>query len=171
MLDIEKQKEKIKQEKNAAVMILKEKTKGFPWLADAWADYLHLADLKESDFIEEKKNPAKSAAKRIRDISKEKRTLGRQFRVTRNLIKYYESLFPWLPDFVGEDLDNLINQITNKSKEEDSEEDPVRFYLTKGEYENLSVTERNQRALDRYWSKKKSNWEIGRDYERYIGLP
>lgn len=45
----------------------------------------------------------------------------------------------------------------------------MRFYLTKGEYENLSTTERNQLALNRYYTKKKSSWELGRDYERYIG--
>ena len=62
----------------------------------------------------------------------------------------------------------MIEQVAHKEKG-DSQEDPVRFYLTRGEYETLSATERNQRALDRYWSKKKSSWEIGRDYERYIG--
>ena len=30
-------------------------------------------------------------------------------------------------------------------------------------------TEKFQKALDRYWQRHKSNWEIGRDYERYIG--
>jgi hypothetical protein len=43
------------------------------------------------------------------------------------------------------------------------------MYLTQGEYEKLSVTERNQRALDRYWSKRKTSWQVGRDYERFIG--
>lgn len=28
---------------------------------------------------------------------------------------------------------------------------------------------RNQLALDRYWQKRKSPWELGRDYKRYIG--
>lgn len=148
--------------------IIEEKTKGFPWLADAIAQYYELRDLKISEFLEKKLRPAVSSADRVREIAKEKRILEKQFRITRNLIKYYEALFPWLPEFVGEDLDELIEQVASKEEKEDTQDDPVRFYLTKGEYQNLSITERNQRALDRYWARKKSSWRIGRDYERYI---
>jgi hypothetical protein len=149
--------------------IIKEKTLGFPWLADAIAQYFEMRDLKLSEFLEKKLNPAISTSEKVREISKEKRILQKQFRITRNLIKYYESLFPWLPEFVGYDLDELIEQVSKEKKEEDTTDDPVRFYLTKAEYEKLSITDRNQRALDRYWAKKKKPWEVGRDYERYIG--
>lgn len=149
--------------------LIKEKTIGFPWLADAIAQYYEFRDLKISEFLEQKLRPAISSADRVREIAREKRILQKQFRITRNLIKYYEALFPWLPEFVGEDLDELIEQVTKKEEKEHAQDDPVRFYLTKGEYEKLSTKERNQRALDRYWAKKKSSWEIGRDYERYIG--
>ena len=149
--------------------IIKEKTKGFPWLADTIAQYYEVRDLKISEFLEHKLRPAISSADRVREIAKEKRILEKQFRITRNLIKYYEALFPWLPEFVGEDVDDLIEQVTKKDERRSTQDDPVKFYLTSGEYEKLSITERNQRALDRYWSKKKTPWQIGRDYERYIG--
>ena len=29
--------------------------------------------------------------------------------------------------------------------------------------------EKYQRALDRYWKSRKTPWQIGRDYERYVG--
>jgi hypothetical protein len=149
--------------------IIEEKTKGFPWLADAIAQYYECRDLKISAFLEMKLRPAISSAERVREIAKEKRILEKQFRVTRNLIKYYEALFPWLLEFVGEDIDDLIEQVKSKEKRKDTKDDPVKFYLTSGEYMKLSTTERNQRALDRFWAKKKTSWEIGRDYERYIG--
>lgn len=149
--------------------IVEEKTVGFPWLADAIAQYKEMREIKIAEYLEHKLRPAITSAIRVREIAKEKRILEKQFRVTRNFIKYYESLFPWLPEFVGENLDDLIESVTDKAKQESDQNDPVQFYLTKGEYETLSVTERNQKALDRYWSKKKSSWEIGRDYERYIG--
>lgn len=149
--------------------IIKEKTKGFPWLADTIAQYYEVRDLKISEFLEHKLRPAISSADRVREIAKEKRILEKQFRITRNLIKYYEALFPWLPEFVGEDVDDLIEQVTKKDERRSAQDDPVKFYLTSGEYEKFSITERNQRALDRYWSKKKTPWQIGRDYERYIG--
>jgi hypothetical protein len=161
--------EQIKETEYAVSKIIEEKSKGFPWLADAIAQYRELRDLKISEFLEKKLTPAMSSAERVREIAKEKRILQKQFRITRNFIKYYEALFPWLPEFVGEDLDELIESVTKKEIQEAVQDDPVMFYLTKGEYEKLSVTERNQKALDRYWSKKKSSWEIGRDYERYIG--
>jgi hypothetical protein len=161
--------EEVKKIEQDVSKIVLEKTKGFPWLADAFAQYHEFRDLKISEFLEHKLRPAVSSATRVREIAKEKRLLQKQFRVTRNLIRYYESLFPWLPEFVGEDVDDLIEQVVRKKEIEGGQDDPVKFYLTSGEYKKLSVTERNQRALDRYWSKKKSSWEIGRDYERYIG--
>lgn len=148
--------------------IIEEKTLGFPWLSDAIAQYKEQRALELSNYLEIKSHPAIKSAERIREVAKEKRIIEKQFRITRNLIKYYEALFPWLPDFVGEDLDDLIEQVTRKEKE-DIQEDPVSIYLTKGEYDKLSTTERNQLALDRYRKKKKSPWELGRDYERYVG--
>jgi len=41
--------------------------------------------------------------------------------------------------------------------------------LTKSEWRQLTQQEKYQRALDNYWNRHKSNWEIGRDYERFIG--
>lgn len=161
--------DEIKELEQAITKMIDEKTQGFPWLADAIAQFYEMRDLKISEFLEKKLTPAISSAERVREIAKEKRVLQKQFRITRNLIKYYESLFPWLPEFVGEDLDDLIRQVATGEERRDEQEDPVRFYLTKGEYDKLSVTERNQRALDRYWTKNKSSWELGRDYERYVG--
>jgi hypothetical protein len=149
--------------------IVKEKTIGFPWLADAIAQYYETKGLKIAESLETKKHPALSSAEKVREVSRQRRIIEKQFRVTRNLIKYYEALFPWLTDFVGEDVDELIAQVTDRAKKADSEEDPVQIYLTPGEYTKLSPAERNQKALDRYWTRKMSSWEIGRIYERYIG--
>ena len=56
-----------------------------------------------------------------------------------------------------------------KSYEE--ENDPVYLFLNKIEWNKLSIDERNQLALDRYLNpkRKKSRWQIGIDYERYVG--
>ena len=42
-------------------------------------------------------------------------------------------------------------------------------FLTAGEYDSLSTAERNQRALERYMQGRKSSYQLGRDYERYVG--
>lgn len=161
--------EEIKSVEEAIDRIIEEKTQGFPWLADAISQYYEFRDLKIAEFLEIKLRPAVSSAERVNELAQEKREFQKKFIITRNLIKYYEALFPWLPDFVGQDIDELLIQSFQKKEAEEEGIDPVRTYLTQGEYEKLSTTERNQRALDRYWSKRKSPWQIGRDYERYVG--
>lgn len=149
--------------------IIKEKTKGFPWLADSITQYFELQDLVAADFYDHKKWAAKKAAKAIREISKQKTELRKKFLITRNLLKYYETLFPWLTDFVDNDIDEALLNVYSKD-ELDEDSDPVQYFVTKGEYDKCTVTERNQLALDRYWKRKKTSWQIGRDYERYIGF-
>lgn len=149
--------------------IISEKTKGFPWLADAIAQYHEMMNIKVAEYLQNKVRPAISSALVVRKIARERRIAEKQFRVARNLIKYYEALFPWLQDYVGENLDDLIMQITKDKTTSEEGEDPVSFYMTKAEYDKLSTTERNQMALDRYWNRDKPSWMTGRDYERYIG--
>jgi hypothetical protein len=157
------------EDKNAVDRMITEKTQGFPWLADAISQYNQLKDLKLADYLESKSHPAAVEARRIREIASEKREHHKKWIITRNLIRYYEALFPWLQEYVGEDIDELLVQM-NQKEEGLSDEDPTRHYLAEGEYDRLSAAERNQRALDRYWKSRKSSWQVGRDYERYIGF-
>ena len=150
--------------------ILVEKTQGFPWLANAIADYFLLKSNKLSGYLIHKKHPAYKSAEKVREEAKKRRLAEKQFRITKYLLEYYENLFPWLVDFRGEDLDDLIKSYIEKPQvDEEEPKDPACKWLTRAEYDKLNVVERNQLALERYWRKKKSRWEIGRDYERYIG--
>jgi hypothetical protein len=153
--------------------LVKEKTEGFPWLAEAYADYLRLQDLKKADYLQRKSHPALKAAEQVREVASQRRDAEKLYRVLKYKLEYYENLFPWLIDFTGEDIDDLIRQIIErkgKGREELQElDDPVKKWLSQSEYTKLPTVERNQRALDRYWQKPKTKWEIGRDYERYIG--
>lgn len=153
--------------------LAEEKTEGFPWLAQAYADYAHLKDLRKADYLQHKLHPALKAAEQVRQVASRRRVAEKLYRVLKYKLEYYENLFPWLIDFTGEDIDDLIRQIMErkeKGKEEPHElDDPVKKWLTQSEYGKLPIIERNQRALDRYWQKPKTKWEIGRDYERYIG--
>jgi hypothetical protein len=157
----------LKQKELAIEKICKEKSLGFPWLEDKLSEYEEYFDLRIANYLKTKKHPAESAAENIKRISKENRTLKAQYKVVKNYISYYESLFPWLTDYIGENLDNLLIQVTKE--EDESNEDPVKKFITTSEYNNLTNVERNQRALDRYWRTRKENWMIGRDYERYVG--
>lgn len=149
--------------------IIDEKSKGFPWLSDKIAEYFEMRDIILAEFLERKFIPAKATAEYIKkELSKEKRILKRECLISKNFVDYYEALFPWLTDYVGDDLDDLIKQVREEENSID-EQDPVLKFIPKAEYKNLSDSERNQIALDRYFASRKFNWQIGRDYERYIG--
>ncbi|HLY22265.1 MAG TPA: restriction endonuclease [bacterium] len=161
---------KIEADKKAIEMIAHEKSVGFPWLAEAYADYFHLLDMKESNYLRHKSHPAVKSAQQVREIAQQRRIAEKTWRVLKYQLKYYEELFPFLVEFKEEAIDDLIRQLTTGTPQpEADDEDPVRHWLTQAEYSSLASATRNQLALDRYWRRKKSSWELGRDYERYIG--
>lgn len=164
---------KVESDRHAIQQLATEKSVGFPWLAEAYADYFHLNDLREASRLESKKHPAYKAADTVRDIAAKRRVAEKLQRVLKYQINYYEKLFPWLEEFRQEDIDDLIVQVTSATElpadSEEGEADPVSRWLTAAEYQKLPSAERSQLALDRYWSRAKPAWEIGRDYERYIG--
>jgi hypothetical protein len=165
-------KEKVESDKKALNVLVSQKTEGFPWLAEAWADYQHLLDVKTAGYLSRKSHPAVKAAEQVRQIASERRVAERLSRILRYQLEYYEKLFPWLVDFKGEDVDELIIMLSSKRQQmplSDEPDDPAKKWLTEQEYAKLSTIDRNQLALDRYWQKRRSKWEIGRDYERYIG--
>lgn len=148
--------------------IISEKEIGFPWLATVISEYYENLDIIYASYLERKKRSALKEAAQIKEIAKEKSLFKREYLVMKYTMKYYESLFPWLPDYIGINSDELIKALHSEKILEENE-DPVLNYLHRGEYLKLTNTERNQKALDRYWSSNKSPWVIGRDYERYIG--
>lgn len=102
--------------------------------------------------------------KTVSAIKKKFNEKARQWRLEARYYKFqtlfYESLFP--------DLKEYSIQEGNPEKQEVHDPD----WLPEAEYRKLSYEEkqeRAQRALDRYVAGPKSNWEVGRDYELYVG--
>jgi hypothetical protein len=150
--------------------IAKEKSQGFPWLANAYADYFYLREINSAGRLLFPPRRKWKEYERIKTLATKKREAEKLWRSLNYLVEYYENLFPWLMEFKGEELDDLIQQVIGEEGDHFIEdEDPVRVWLTQAEYRTLDCVQRNQLALDRYWQKKKSKWELGRDYERYIG--
>lgn len=101
----------------------------------------------------------------IREIKKNAKELIEKSKWSEYQLTYLLSLYPALQEVIETDYEDL-----QMSYEEATDSDPVRNYLSVDEWKNLSTTEKNQLALDRYVeSRKKSKWQIGRDYELYIG--
>jgi Holliday junction resolvase len=119
-------------------------------------------------------NRAPRAADELRAAKAEKRELWRTYMLLKTRMEVYESLAPWLEEYMECSLEELLNakkEAEECAKKDKTEDDPGRRYLTDIEYANLSDIDRNQLALDRYWKShvQKNLWLVGIQYERYIG--
>lgn len=159
----QKQKKDVKQ-------LVKERQIGFPTLAKALEEYLELQDKNIVDFLKYKKTPAIQAGKLVSELNRKRRAAIAEKKVLQYVVEYYESVAPFLLDLKEEveDITDEDRRILSEYTPEERE-DEVTNYLTKEEYRKLSVTDKNQLALDRYWNRPKSKWHIGKMYERYVG--
>lgn len=146
-----------------------EKTRGFPWLAAAYEEYLRWQDEIVEDLLTAKDHPAPKAAKALKETAQARRAAEVKAKVLEYKLLYYESLVPWLPELVGDDIEDLLVTVGDDEHRGELDDDPARRWLTDGEYASLAASEKYQLALDRYWRRRKRDSEIGRDYERYVG--
>lgn len=160
----------IEAREKALQKIISEKSQGFPWLADAIAEFYKYQDFEIVSYLTSKKHPAYKKAEDVHKVAVENKLLRKQIKIAQNFVNYYETLFPWINEYIGEDLDDILENIKQSEKQDGDEGiDPVLKFIQAAEYERLSTSERNQKALDRYLASRKKTYEIGRDYERYIG--
>lgn len=137
-----------------------------------WADELEIAkDSVIAHGLVHKSRPAHKAAQEVRASRAEARQSKRELNLTLNRLALYESLAPWLVEYTELTVDELIDALREEAEAEASEEDPVARYVPKAEWSKLTVTERNQMALDRYCDpkRKRTPWAAGIQYERFIG--
>ena len=138
-----------------------------PYMAALIADYEtygleKLASKLDWGNSSERANKVKS----IREIRKDAKAIVEKNKEAQYQLAYLLNLFPNLSDII----DCEFNQLPMIEVKDISDYDTTRDYLSKEEYSALTVTERNQLALDRYKkSHSKSKWQIGRDYELYVG--
>lgn len=143
-------------------------TIGYPWLAELYSDIAYIEENKIAEYLKMKKIPAIKASENISKISKEKRILQKQLKIAQNQLNYYETVFPWLEDFKEADPIEAYETLNNLDNAD--EYSRIKNYLSPEEYQKLSSSEKYQLALDRWRNKpNKTAWQIGIDYERYIG--
>lgn len=137
----------------------------FPYFASIIADYKTsyldkmINELSWGNNVSRKKKVAS-----LIEIKKETKQAIEQCKIAEYQLTYLKTLYPVIEDIIETDFRDLDVSV------DISDSDPVRKYLDRDEYYNLSESERNQLALDRYIeSRKKSKWQIGRDYELYVG--
>lgn len=137
-----------------------------PYMASIMADYETygierlIRSLDWGSNVERQKK-----VKSLTEIRRDAREMVERNKEAQYQLEYLLNLFPNLRDVVETDY----AQLPVIDVEDLKEYDRARDYLSAEEYASLSITERNQRALDNYWkSHRRSKWQIGRDYELYI---
>jgi len=124
--------------------------------------------------LRKKSRPAYKAAEEVKEARTKARESKKEAERLAAKLAIYESQAPWLAEYTDYSVDEIIQGI---EEEEDLKElyksggDPVSLFVSKDEWNKLSAAERNQKALDRYWSgsRKKTAWTAGIQYERFIG--
>jgi hypothetical protein len=143
---------------------------GRNWLSDAFAEFISTKDAEVECALILKPNPAIKAAETVSEIRRKRADMARELKFLQYQLASYEEYFPQLLEYRDAILDEVVD-LRPGASDALGEVDPALAlgYLSKEEYEALSSGEKYQRALDRYWSRNKSDVEIGRVYERFIG--
>lgn len=161
------EEEYTKQKENLKI-IANENSQTYPWLANLYAEYFNIFDRQQVIHLYNKSRPAKKAAETVQQISQEKRELNTKCKLLEHQLAVYESLFPWLLDY-KELTPAEAAEYAQISTSSENEYSALKNWLSPEEYKNLPSVQKYQLALDRYCTKKKNKWQIGIDYERFIG--
>lgn len=163
--EIENSKRNIVIELDEFKQLLDDKNFRFTKMAQEFAEFSTQYYDANAYYLLHKNHPALSAADTVKALKREAKIYVRELAELRLKLEYIEKLFPNIndifePGFNGKD-DFELETAENT--------DRVRFFISPEEYKELSTTEKNQLALDRYVEQRKSKWQIGRDYEMYVG--
>ena len=159
------EKKHLEADQEAFAKIVALEAQSAPHLAYYIADFQLMLDNRISSRLERKERPAYSAAEEVRKIAASKRDLLAKLKMFEYQCAFYEAMFPWLEDF----KEAPIIEAFEYAGLSDATYDRLRYWLSPEEYQTLTSTQKNQLALTRYVKRNKSPWEIGIEYERYIG--
>lgn len=166
---LQRERERLAQDRAAFDALASNRFDGVELIAEAWADYEIARAEADATFLRIKSHSAPKAAEQVKQLGKQLAEWRRKARLNEWIVRLYESHAPWLAELRDFEEAHGYTQGETVAEVSDSNTDPVLKWLSVEEYRALSSAERNQQALERYLKASKSNWQIGRDYERYIG--
>lgn len=148
--------------------ILTSNLTAMPYLAGMMADYLTYDIEVLAKKLDWGTNQARE--KKVQDIRAIRNEAKERIEAAKEAeyeLNYLLELYPELQDVIDTDYKELF--IYDSLEQMSDNYDRTRQYLTSSEWQNLSFSEKNQLALDRYVeSRNKNKWQIGRDYEESI---
>lgn len=160
----------IARDRATADALIGDALSGFAIVGAAWADYQAALAGAEADALESKARPAIAAAQKLREKGAKLAEATRRAKAAEWTVALYEYHLPWITELTDQaEQAAYVEAADDGADARQSQEDPAARYMSKEEYAALSEGERNQRALDRYLRSRKSPWQLGRDYERYVG--
>jgi len=144
--------------------------KGRKWLASFVAEADRASDDAIANHLRRKSHPALKAAESLAKANSERRAYKTKALELEYQLKTLNEYFPVLEEY----QEAILDEAVQLGEADDSlaalaESDSVLRFVSKQEYETLSVTERNQLALDLYLAGTLSPVEVGRLYEMYLG--
>ena len=144
-------------------------TKPFNIVAKMYSDWCTSVFDKEKSYLQYKSRPAYKAADVVSNLKVETRDALKKYKEMQYKYLFLLDAFPELKRYV--DDEEALNHLSDYKdyNEFKSERDEVLDWISPNEYQKMSENERNQLALDRYKRAKKSDWQIGMQYEMYIG--
>lgn len=150
----------LQRHKNNLSSLLKSNISSMPWLAGMIADYITIdieQEAKKLDWGSDVRRAKKVAS--IREIRAEAKRRIEEAKQAVYQLDYLRTLVPGIDDLLATEYEELHFDGTIP------DHDPTLDYLSSEEWQKLSEVEKNQLALDRYIEARKTNWQIGRDYE------
>lgn len=170
--EFEEFKESIKNKEQSMIKeledfqnLLKDKNFRFSKMAQEFSDISTRYFDDTAYYLSHKERPAYSAADTVRLLKRETKEHVKELTELRLKLTYIEKMFPNINDI----FDPGFDESDEFELETEENTDRVRLFLSPEEYSKLSTTEKNQLALDRYVEQRKSKWQVGRDYEMYVG--
>ncbi|WP_051598458.1 restriction endonuclease [Selenomonas ruminantium] len=154
---------KIQEKVTMQKELLSKKIIEFPFLTTVLADYDTAKEKAAIEYLTYKRQSAPKTAKIVEEIKQEKKKCLEELYAYRWELAYLHNLLPWLGEMEREPVSSPV--VYNDENNKDS----VANWVSPKEYKELSEIDRNQLALDRYMKRKKTKWQIGMEYERYIG--
>ena len=154
--------------------VMKETSTFYPTLATAIADFTVLEDERLAHYLRIKPHPAVKRSEAVRDAARARKEAERRARMLQYQLTYYEDAFPWLVEYSGRSTQDLLAELEKRRRGEIQDEakdgdEVIRRFIPPDQYARLSEAQRSDLALKRWCESRKSNWQIGRDYERAVG--
>ena len=160
---LSQREETIERERTLLDKTINEQKEKFPTAIKAYTDLIAYQDDLKSQHLINKKSPAKKASETVSEVKAEKKVLAHRLKYAEYQLGLISELMPTVEEIVNDGLEEKTDATNLDPKE------PGHGLLTKEEWLGLSDADRDQLELDRYNKRNKSKWQIGREYERYVG--